>query len=113
LVQELYKKILEFRGHSIIGQANDGEECLNKLIDEDINPDFIIMEYQMPKMNGLEVTKKLMKEKPDSKIIFLSDDISVKNEALNCGAVSFVKKPFSLNSLYNCIDDVIDRNKSP
>jgi FixJ family two-component response regulator len=55
-----------------------------------------ILDIWMPDMNGLEVQSMLRKECPETRIIFISgrDDPSVRQSALEAGAVGFLSKPF-------------------
>ena len=55
-----------------------------------------ILDVWMPKMNGLEVQTALRKDAPETRVIFLSgqNDPSVRQTALNAGAIGFLPKPF-------------------
>lgn len=55
-----------------------------------------ILDVWMPKMNGLEVQTVLSKDAPETRVIFLSgqNDPSVRQTALNAGAIGFLRKPF-------------------
>ena len=95
------------KGHEIIGEAYDGEECINKLNHQGFDPDFVLMDHRMPIKNGLEATKELLKMNPNLKIIFFSDDISLRKEMLATGVVSFIHKPFNLNIFYNTLERLL------
>ena len=56
-------------------------------------PDLIILDHRMPKKNGLEIMKEILKVNGDAKIIFISADVDIKEEALTNGASTFLKKP--------------------
>lgn len=73
----------------ILGIARNGFEAVEKA--RELDPDIIIMDLCMPKMDGLEALNEIIKEK-NIPIIFLSAQISMKENALNSGAVSFIEK---------------------
>lgn len=106
----LYRHILEIKGYKVIGDAYNGNECIKKLILSEKNqteePDFIIMDYRMPVKNGIDTTIELLKVKPGLKIIFVSADHSIREEALKAGAVSFIKKPFNMNDFFRTLEKV-------
>ncbi|MCS7076023.1 MAG: response regulator [Bacteroidia bacterium] len=68
-----------------------GEECLKNL---HLNPDFIILDYYLPGMNGIETLKKIHEHYPDMPVIMWSgqEDIHVAIECFEQGAYSYVVK---------------------
>jgi len=70
LMQGLIYILQKNESFSIIGQALNGREALNLI--RELKPDIAILDVQMPKMDGFEVTKLVMKEKLATKIIFLT-----------------------------------------
>ena len=86
--------ILELHGYEII-QAADGEEALNKI--QENPPDVILLDINMPRMNGIEVTQKI---KADERLKHISliiltglDDMELRVRALQLGADDFLLKP--------------------
>lgn len=75
--------------------ASDGEEGLNKALTE--NPDFILLDLMMPKMDGLDVCKELRLRHIDTPILMLTakDDEFDKVLGLELGADDYLTKPFS------------------
>jgi len=75
--------------------AYDGLEGLNKA--KEYIPDIILLDIQMPEMNGFEVTRYLKKDSimKDIPVIMLTAYASIfdKNEALNAGADGYIEKP--------------------
>ncbi|MFX0029305.1 MAG: response regulator [Candidatus Hermodarchaeota archaeon] len=104
----LYQKMIEYIGFEVIGVANDGDEAVELYRCFKNKPDIILMDHRMPKKNGLEATKEILNIDCSTKIIFTSADVSIKDEALAIGAVSFKQKPFSIENLKNNILKVID-----
>lgn len=107
ILQEAYEVLLEANGHVVVGRAYNGNECLSEIKGMKVGPDIIIMDHRMPLKSGLETTRELLKLNPDSKIIFVSADVSVKKEALAAGAVAFFEKPFRMDSFLAFIDKII------
>jgi len=71
-------------------------------------PDIILMDYRMPIKNGIDASKEIMKIDGKTKIIFLSADNSIKEEALSIGVTKFRDKPFSINELINDITKALE-----
>ncbi|UCH90372.1 MAG: response regulator [Thermoplasmata archaeon] len=110
-LHELYRDILELKGHKVVGEAYNGKECIEKLLKENPNPvkepEFIIMDHRMPILNGLDTMKILLEKKPEMKIIFVSADVTVKDEAMAAGSAGFIKKPFNINTFFKYIGSLM------
>jgi two-component system chemotaxis response regulator CheY len=63
------------------------------------------MDHRMPTKNGVETTKEILKQYPDTKVIFVSADEAIEKDAMMAGASRFLKKPISLRDLLKNIDD--------
>jgi len=103
-IVELYRDILQLRGHRIVGTAFDGEEALRKYSSSVEKPDVVIMDHRMPIMNGIEATKEIVKLNPKQKVIFVSADVLVEKEAREAGAIDFLSKPFRMDDLIEKIE---------
>ena len=102
-ILKLYEKFLDFKGFEVLGHAKNGIEAVNKFFSFKSKPDLIIMDYHMPYKNGIEAMKEILKIDKNVKILLISGDCSIRNEALAAGAICFKKKPFSLQELYSLI----------
>jgi DNA-binding NarL/FixJ family response regulator len=71
-------------------EAADGDEAV--LLAEEFQPDLILMDARMPKMNGIEAIRIIRAKSPRIKIIVLSMYPDIKDEALEAGADAFVSK---------------------
>ncbi|MHA1891182.1 MAG: response regulator [Promethearchaeota archaeon] len=100
---DLLKEIMEYWEFKIVDVANDGEIAIDFLKKSGVKPDFVLLDYRMPNMNGIETLKQLKKICPETKIIFTSADDSVKSLAFEFGAVEFLVKPFDLPYLREII----------
>lgn len=94
----------------VVGMAVDPIDAMDKI--KTLKPDIITLDIEMPKMDGLTFLKKLMLEQPTKVVLVSSMNISVF-DALNLGAVDFVKKPdMSLESdLQSFIKELITKIK--
>lgn len=82
----------EKNGFQIVGEASDGDECLRLV--ERLCPDVIILDINMPKVNGIEVLKTLKQQKYRGKVIILTcyEELEYARKAMKYGAVDYVLK---------------------
>ena len=65
------KKLLEINGHvGIIWEACDGEEAV--ALSRELQPDLVLMEIPLPRLNGLEATQRIKKTLPNIRVIILT-----------------------------------------
>ena len=109
LFREGVKRILSFEpSFEVVAEADDGLEA-NEIIKE-YQPDIVLMDINMPEMNGIEATKELLQNNPDLKIIILSihEDESYVSHALQTGAQGYLLKEMDTESLMEAIKVVYD-----
>lgn len=101
LQRELIKKVIDWEAleMKVAGEAEDGEEALAGAME--LKPDVMIMDINIPYINGIEVSKKIKKALPNTQIIILTayGEFQYAREALALGAVSFVLKPVDPDEL--------------
>jgi chemotaxis response regulator CheB len=80
------------RDLQIIGEVSDGLEAVRKA--EELQPDLILLDIELPMLNGIEAARQIRRLAPKSKILFLSQESSadVVQEALSFGALGYVVK---------------------
>ena len=103
-VHDLLTRFLIIRGHSIAGNAFNGAEAVDIFSNLIPKPDVILMDYRMPVMNGIEATKRILEIEPKARILFLSADSGIKDEAIEAGACDFLRKPISCSEIITTID---------
>jgi two-component system chemotaxis response regulator CheB len=95
LMRKLIPQMLEAAPSiEVVGTAMDGTFCLKKI--EELNPDVITLDLQMPGMNGIDTLKEIMRRNPLPVIVVSShstDGASITFKALGLGAFDFVTKP--------------------
>ncbi|MGL4819075.1 MAG: response regulator [Bacilli bacterium] len=104
LFREGIKRILEFEeSFQVVAEGSDGTEAVR--IVEKHNPDIIVMDINMPGMNGVEATAELVAKYPDVKVIILSihDDENYVMHALKTGALGYLLKEMDADTLIKAI----------
>ena len=103
------KKVLEFNKYEV-DTAFDGEQAYDFASNNKY--DGIIMDVMMPKMNGIEVVKKLRQEKINTPILILTAlaEIDDKITGLDAGADDYLTKPFVIKELLARVRAVTRRN---
>lgn len=104
-LQKLYKLAIASRGYRIAYVASDGTDAIDKQQSTPYKPCIIVMDHRMPTKNGVETTKEILRQYPDTKVIFVSADEAIEKDAMMAGASRFLKKPISLRDLLKNIDD--------
>lgn len=91
------------------GQASNGREGL-ALIEKE-NPDFVILDMQMPVMDGMELLPAIRNQWPDLPLIVISGykNFDYIKQAISANAVEYLLKPFSSEMIQQVILKIIDR----
>ncbi len=107
IVREGLRKLLETESDiKVVGEASTGRIAVDMALK--LQPDVIVMDIAMPQMNGLEATRQIRKESPESKIIILSahsDDAYVEG-VMALGANGYLIKQSSAHVLSEAIREV-------
>ncbi|MEN8905995.1 MAG: response regulator, partial [Clostridiales bacterium] len=93
-----------------IDKTYDAENGLQALeIANDFCPNIILTDVRMPKMNGIELSRKIRKKFPDCKIIFLSSytDKEYLKSAIEINAVNYIEKPVDLNEVNSILKNTV------
>lgn len=92
----------------VIGVASDGLEAVLKT--EALQPDLILLDVGLPKLNGIETARRIRSTAPECKILFLSQesDLDVARAALSAGGHGYVVKSDAENELIAAIEAVME-----
>ncbi|MCR5156438.1 MAG: response regulator [Butyrivibrio sp.] len=95
LMRELIRGALPVEEYTIVGEAKSGVDAIEMY--KATKPDVMILDINMPKMNGIDALSEIMKIDPQAKVIMCSDQKyeSMIMMALKKGAKDFVIKPFT------------------
>jgi two-component system response regulator NreC len=87
----------------VVGEAAGGEEAIEKALD--LRPQLVLMDIAMPGLNGIEATRRIKKESPDTSILVLTmhDDEEFFFPVLRAGASGYVLKEAEPDDLLNAI----------
>jgi DNA-binding NarL/FixJ family response regulator len=90
----------------VIGEASDGQTVVQQA--RDCQPDLVIMDISMPKMNGVQATAALKRACPDIKVLALSahEDVTYLRELLAVGASGYLLKHAAADTLIQAIHQV-------
>ena len=103
------KRMLEAKGHSMVGEAATGVEAIEKFAE--LKPDVVILDITMPGMNGVEALKRIKILDPEAKVVICSA-VGLQNiiaQAIELGAEEFIIKPFDAEQLVAAVDKVMKR----
>lgn len=111
MIREGLKQLLELDGDfTVIAEACDGIECMEKL--SSVKPDIILLDINMPRMNGLEVLQKLKEKRKRVKVLVLTvhNEIEYLMKAVDIGVNGYLLKDSESSELKKAIRSVIEGN---
>ena len=107
-MREGIKHLLEFDGSiEVIEEASDGIECLQKL--EKIHPDILLLDINMPEMNGIEVLEELKRREDPLKVLILTvhSEVEYLVKAVDIGANGYILKDSGSSELKQAINVIM------
>lgn len=106
MIREGFKQLFDWEAHDceVVGGAADGMEVLAKI--EELQPDIVIMDINIPILNGLKVIQTSRIRFPEMAFIIVSgyDDFSYCREALRLQITDYILKPVNYEEFGSCID---------
>jgi two-component system, OmpR family, KDP operon response regulator KdpE len=110
-ITRVLKTTLSSQGYGVRSAA-DGEEAINEM--RSWSPDLIITDLRMPRMDGLELCRRVRKDSRIPIIILsVKGEESIKVDALDAGADDYITKPFSVNELLARVRAALRRSTTP
>ena len=94
-------------GIEVVGEGEDGEEAIQKA--EELAPDVVLMDVRMPKVGGIEATRRIAEAQPATKILMLtvSDEEADLYEAIKAGATGYLLKEISIEEVADAVRAVV------
>ena len=100
-----------FKGENYkVEMANDGEEAIEKLRNDKY--DLILMDYQMPNKNGLEVLEDIRKNNIETRVIIMTayGTVDIAVDSMKLGAVDFISKPFTIAKVKDVVRESLKKD---
>jgi DNA-binding NtrC family response regulator len=109
-IRRALREILEYEKYEV-DEAEDGPAGLEKSLNN--NFDVILCDIKMPKMDGMEVLEKILKEGVQTPVVMISGhgNIDTAVEAIKKGAFDFIQKPLDLNRILVTIRNAMDKSE--
>ena len=107
--RQFVSSILQERpGWQVTGEASDGLEAVQRA--EELQPDLILLDIGLPKLNGIEAAGRIRNLAPQSQILFVSQESSVDvvEEALRLGARGYILKAYAQRDLLAAVEAVLE-----
>ncbi len=108
MIREGFKRLFDWEAHDceVVGEAGDGMEALTKI--DALRPDIVIMDINIPIMNGLKVIQLSRIKHPGTAFVIVSgyDDFAYCREALRLQITDYILKPVNYEEFGSCIDNL-------
>ena len=106
-VRVFLKLLLRELGIEVCGEAGDGARAL-ELINE-VQPELVLLDLNMPQLGGLEVLRQIQEERPDLPVIVVSSQSAMKTvqEVAQLGAIGYVLKHASKNEALRALREAL------
>lgn len=108
MIREGFKKLFDWEAHEcvVVGEAADGMEAITKIDEE--QPDIVIMDINIPIINGLKVIQLSRVKYPSMAFVIVSgyDDFSYCREALRLQITDYILNPVNYEEFGSCIDQL-------
>jgi two-component system chemotaxis response regulator CheY len=95
MLREMLKLILHSEGYKVVGEASNGIDAVMQCVK--LKPDLVLLDINMPKMDGLQALVEIHKATPQARVIMVSALVTMDrvSEAIQNGAIGFVVKPLN------------------
>ncbi|MEO8382747.1 MAG: response regulator transcription factor [Acidobacteriota bacterium] len=96
--------LLIAHGHDVVGQARNGQEAV--ALARDLKPDLVLMDVQMPELDGIEATRHISATDPEMKVLILtaSEEETTLFDAIKAGAQGYLLKNLEAEELLDMLE---------
>ena len=111
-MRTMLKDIMNKNGFLVAGEAQNGQEAVEKF--KDLKPDAVLLDINMPVMNGIDALKQIM-EYDNTAICIICTDVKqheMVREAIKYGAREFITKPFTAEKVVNALNNQMAQRKT-
>lgn len=112
-MRRIVRNLLQDLGYKHIDEAEDGQDALNKLRASDFDFDFVVSDWNMPNIDGLELLKTIRSDAAMSKLPVLMVTAEAKKEniiaAAQAGANGYIVKPFTAATLEEKLGKIFEK----
>src|SRR4030042_5941181 len=94
-------------GMELVGEAKNGEEAIQ--FSQELQPDVIVLDLNLPDLDGIQVTRRIKNEQPGIRILILTvhEDEALLREAIRAGASGYIIKHAAENELISAIHSIL------
>ncbi|MBI5408467.1 MAG: response regulator [Nitrospirae bacterium] len=114
LIVDDQRELREFLRYTLkdkyaVAVAGEAEEAIKYMTDYQV--DLVLLDFNMPKMDGLTALKEIKKIRPDTEVIMMTGYAppDTRKEALESGAFAFFMKPFDIDELLKTINEALKK----
>jgi DNA-binding NarL/FixJ family response regulator len=104
LFRDGLRSLLQAQGHEIAGEAKNGREAI--ALTRELKPDLVLMDVQMPELNGIEATRLIVAEMPETRVVILTASEEEANlfEAIKSGAQGYLLKNLEAEAFFEMLE---------
>lgn len=108
VVRLMMKKILNQGDFTVVGEAANGREALEKY--KELRPDVVTMDMVMPEADGIQATKDITAFDTNAKVVIVSgiDQKEMLMQAIKAGASSYIVKPFEYERVISTLNEILE-----
>jgi NarL family two-component system response regulator LiaR len=104
LFRDGLRSLLQAQGHEVVGEAKNGREAVT--LAQELSPDMVLMDVQMPDLDGIEATRLLVTAMPQLKVVMLtaSEEETKLFDAIKAGAQGYLLKNLEAEAFFELLD---------
>jgi DNA-binding NarL/FixJ family response regulator len=104
LFRDGLRSLLQAEGHEIVGEARNGLEAV--ALTRELSPELVLMDLQMPELDGISATKLIVAAMPEMKVVILtaSEEESKLFDAIKSGAQGYLLKNLEAEAFFEMLD---------